>query len=198
MTMTLVSPPTDRPFVRIRPAPPLEPPYDDEREPDAWPVCVGQLEIGSAVLACAPPPPPVTGAPPTAPSPAAPPSPESRIAAQRFVGACIEALNGFRPVAHLRPLVAPLDFSSVTDQLTRRAVRVRMAPPRGPVVHRGGRDGARQRQSQVALRRMRVCEPRPGIAEAAAVVAHGESSWAMAVRLERRRGHWLCTLLQVV
>src|SRR5262249_48381115 len=151
------------------------------------------LEIGSATLAYAPPPPPPPGADPrpTAPSPAAPPSPESRIAAQRFVGACLEALNGFRPVAHLRPLVAPLDFSSVTDQLTRRAVRVRMAPPRGQAVVRAGRDGARQRQSQVALRRMRVCEPRPGVAEAAAVVAHGDASWAMAVRLERRRGRWL-------
>ena len=196
MTTTLVPPPpTARPPVRVRPAPPLEPPYDDEREPDAWPVCVGQLEIGSATLACAPPRPPVTGSRPTAPCPAAPPSPESRIAAQRFVSACLEVLNGFRPVAHLRPLVAPLDLSSVTDQLTRRAVRVRMAPPRGPVVGRTGRGGARQ---QVALRRMRVCEPRPGIAEAAAVVAHGDASWAMAVRLERRRGHWLCTLLQVV
>ena len=196
MTMTLVSPPAGRPAVRIRPAPPLEPPYDDEREPDSWPVCVGQLEIGAAVtLACAPPRPPDEGARPTAPCPAAPPSPECRIAAQRFVSACIEALNGFRPVTHLRPLVAPLDFSNITDQLTRRAVRVRMAPQRGPVVSRTGRGGARQ---QVALRRMRVCEPRPGIAEAAAVVAHGDASWAMAVRLERRRGHWLCTLLQVV
>ncbi len=195
MTVTLAPPPGRPPVVRVRPAPPLEPPYDDERSSDAWPVCAGQLEIRSTSGAGAPPPPPTTGVRPIAPSPAAPPSPESRIAAQRFVSACVEALNGFRPVAHLRPLVAPLDFVSVTDQLTRRAVRVRMAPRISP--RRGAQPG-RERPSQVALRRMRVCEPRPGVAEAAAVLDHGSSSWAMAVRLECRRGHWLCTLLQVL
>jgi Family of unknown function (DUF6459) len=188
--ITTAAQPTIRhPVVRVRPAPAIDPPFDDERtDDDIWPVWAAQLEIRPTEPWAAPPVPPPS-APPVAPSPPAPPSPESRIAAQRFVSACVEALNGFRPVAHLRPLVAPLDFGKVCDQLTRRAVRVRMAPPRG---------SRRQRPSQVALRRMRVCEPCSGVAEAAAVISHGDGAWAMAVRLERRRGHWLCTLLQVL
>ena len=108
----------------------------------------------------------------------------------------MEALNGFRPVAHLRPLVTPLDFASVTDQLTRRAVRLRMARPVQECT--GRRPGRGRSGAQLALRRMRVCEPRAGVAEAAAVIGYGETAWAMAVRLECRRGHWLCTLLQVL
>ncbi|MET8837735.1 Rv3235 family protein, partial [Micromonospora sp. NPDC004540] len=49
------------------------------------------------------------------------------------------------------------------------------------------------------LRRLRVCEPRAGAVEAAAVLAGaGGASWAIALRLEHRRGTWLCTVLDVL
>jgi hypothetical protein len=119
------------------------------------------------------------GGPPTTVDPHA--------AASRFVGVCVEILNGFRPVAHLRSLTTPFDYASVTRQLTRRAMRIRM-PARRP---RGAED-------QVGLLCLRVCELRDGVAEAAAVLHVGGASWAVALRFEQRRGAWLCTLLQVV
>ena len=121
---------------------------------------------------------------------------------------CIEVLNGFRPIGHLRPLATALDYAKITNQLTRRAVRTRMSregstgPGRSPSAGRGGpghSPGARPASAAaVALQRMRVCEPRSGVAEAAAVLAHGDASFAMAVRLEHRRGQWYCALLQVI
>ena len=50
---------------------------------------------------------------------------------QRFVELCVEILNGFRPVAHLRAFAAPLDYPLMANQLTRRAVRLGLVPPRG-------------------------------------------------------------------
>jgi hypothetical protein len=110
----------------------------------------------------------------------------AQVAASRFVAACVEVLNGFRPIGHLRALTTPFEFTGVTAQLTRRTVRVRMP----------GRD--RSSQERVRVRRLRVFEQRTGVAEAVAVLRHGETSWAMALRFEHRRGSWLCTLLEVI
>ncbi len=123
---------------------------------------------------------------PAAAQPAA--SDDAQVAAHRFVDACAEVLNGYRPIAHLRPHTSPVDFAGVVDHLTRRAVRVRKAP--GGSGHAG--------RARVAVRRVRVCEPRAGVAEVAAVLDHRDGSWAMAVRLERRRERWTCTSLQVI
>jgi Family of unknown function (DUF6459) len=51
----------------------------------------------------------------------------------------------------------------------------------------GGRAGP------VARRRVHVCEPRPGAAEAMAVLSQESRTWAVAFRLERRGTVWLCT-----
>ncbi|GFJ91531.1 hypothetical protein Prum_051730 [Phytohabitans rumicis] len=50
----------------------------------------------------------------------------------------------------------------------------------------------------VQLKQIRVCEPRPGVAEVAAALALAERTWALAYRLERRRGAWLCTAIRLV
>jgi hypothetical protein len=55
-----------------------------------------------------------------------------------------------------------------------------------------------RRPEAVALRRLRVCEPRRGVAEAAAVLHANGRAWALAVRLEQRRGRWLCTAVRTV
>ncbi|MGC9666830.1 Rv3235 family protein [Planosporangium sp. 12N6] len=223
MTAILSSPGPAPAPVRIRRAPALEPPVDDDRRADDHPVCTGQLALFSAASGprgTAP-----TGTPdPTgdpdrtrttagtataaAQRPSSPPAGSAQIAASRFVAACVEVLNGFRPVGHLRALTAPLEFTAVTTQLTRRAVRLRL-PGRAP----GGparlgnttgpgspaRAGNTTGPARVGIRRLRVCQQHAGVAEAVAVLGHGETSWAMALRFEyHRHGSWLCTLLEVV
>jgi hypothetical protein len=212
MTVTLNSAAAVQPLVRIRRAPPLDPPADNDRRTDDHPVCAGQLALfasvhnlrpagtgpASARRAAGPAPAadprpayesgPATGGPPapmtgtTAPPAAIP----AGAAASRFVAACVEVLNGFRPVGHLRALTTALDFAAVSAQLTRRAVRVRMC----------GRD--RTGKERVRVRRTRVFEQHGGAAEAVAVLDHGGTSWAIALRFEQQHGGWLCTLLEVV
>jgi hypothetical protein len=109
-------------------------------------------------------------------------------AAQRFIGVCVEILNGHRPPGHLRAVVAPLDLQQVGDQLIRRTNRAYLGRPgaTGPGPHR------------VRLRALHVGEPRDGVAEIVAVLEYGVNHWAMCARLERRADTWLCTLVQVL
>ena len=107
-------------------------------------------------------------------------------AARRFVQLCVEVLNGFRPAAHLRPLIPPQRFTDVADQLVRRTVRVRVSR-------------ASQRLGRmIRVRRLVVCVPRHDVIEVAVVLDDGCSCWAMAVRMEYQPRGWLCALLQVV
>src|SRR6266508_367681 len=172
--------------VRVRPAPLIDPLFGEDpadpagRAGPAATGCHGQLPMPGEIWTA-----PVGGRSPARCPPEHPPaSGDAQGAAHRFVEACAEVLNGYRPIAHLRPHTRPVDFAALVDHLTRRAVRV----------HKAGRTG----QARVAVRRVRVCEPRPGIAEVAAVLDHRDGSWAMAVRLERRRDRWTCTSLQVI
>jgi hypothetical protein len=105
----------------------------------------------------------------------------------------VEVLNGYRPATQLRPFADPKSFTDIADQLIRRTVRVRMSPGQAA---RHGR--------LVRVRRMLLCEPIAGVAEAAVVLEQGDTTWAMAVRLERpdRPGTgvmgWHCTVVQVI
>jgi hypothetical protein len=112
----------------------------------------------------------------------------AQAAARRFIGVCVEILNGHRPINHLRAVVAASDLHLVTDQLVRRTNRAYL-----------GRPGATsQRPHRVRLRALRVSEPVDGVAEIVAVLEYGANHWAMCARLERRSDTWLCTLVQVV
>jgi hypothetical protein len=200
MTATLSAPSSTSCFVRIRRAPTVEPPADDDRRRDEHPVCTGQLALFTSVQSAR------TGAATAVPeggggasqrevrTPANAPVPGSstrvagnpvaaQVAAGRFVSACVEVLNGFRPVGHLRALTTPFDYAAVVKQLTKRA---RLRVPAAP----GG--------TRVGLHRVRVFEQRAGVAEAVAVLRHGNVTWAIALRFEHRRGMWLCNLLEVV
>jgi hypothetical protein len=112
----------------------------------------------------------------------------AQAAAQRFIGVCVEILNGHRPVNHLRAVVAATDLHLVSDQLVRRTNRAYL-----------GRPGATSpRPHRVRLRALRVGEPLDGVAEIVAVLEYGANHWAMCARLERRADTWLCTLVQVI
>ncbi|MFI5836050.1 Rv3235 family protein [Micromonospora sp. NPDC051300] len=113
-------------------------------------------------------------------------SPEAARAAHRFVRTFLEIVNGFRPPGQLRPLCVPETAAQVSAEFTRAARRVT------PVRRRAARPA-------LHLRRLRVCEPRAGAVEATAVfTGAGGTSWAIAVRLEHRRGTWLCLVLTVL
>jgi hypothetical protein len=56
----------------------------------------------------------------------------------------------------------------------------------------------------IKLRRMRTCQPQPGVAEIAVVIGVGSAghraaaAWALAYRLEQRHGRWLCTAARML
>ncbi|MFF5171615.1 Rv3235 family protein [Micromonospora sp. NPDC000089] len=184
-----------RPPIRLRPAPISDPPYVDEST-DLWPRPPGQLALdlfgpsrpaggpggGAARPGPARPVRPSAGPPPGSLATA---TPEATRAAHRFVGTCLEILNGYRPPGQIRSLVEPGSSTEVSEQLARAAARS------GPVRRRSTR-------AAVHLRRLRACEPRAAAVEVAAVVSGGGRTWAMALRLEQRRGAWLCTHLEVI
>jgi Family of unknown function (DUF6459) len=176
------------PAVRLVPAPPLEPPFDDQWGPE-----VGQ-------------PPPDAGAqlvlPWRRPDPRRPAAsrvglpagatvdatPAAWHAAARFLDRCLEILNGYRPAAHIRPLSTPLEAQTIMELVAAAARRTTRLPR---TAQPGGRPGTRP--DSVARRRVYVCEPRPGAAEATVVLTQATRSWAVAFRLERRGSAWLCT-----
>jgi hypothetical protein len=196
---------TERQRVALRPAPAYDPPFDDERGSTRW------LPDPPAPPATPPLRGPWSGGPdrqrpaalpvgtfePAEPAaPAGNPSPETRTAAARFLNTCLEILNGYRPVTHLRTMSSPARATAVTEAMAmavRRMVRGAGAP-------------AGTRRARVRLRRMRICEPRPGVAEICAVLstAGGGSApeagrcWAAAFRLERSQGQWRCTVARLL
>jgi hypothetical protein len=192
----MTAPVLDRPGVRVLPVPAYDPPFDDEHHSPHWaslpaPPLFDMPTTGTRRTAAhptTPPAPPDTGN-------AAGPSASTRAAAHRFMTTCLEVLNGYRPVAHLRGLSHPLAAAKILDAVTR-------------ATRRASRSGCEQR-SRVDLRRMRICEPRPGVAEASAVLrtrghsgTHGsgvnDRCWAVAFRLEQRHGRWQCHVVEVV
>jgi hypothetical protein len=184
-----------RPPVRLRPAPPIDPPVVDEGS--SW-IDPHQLTLDLFDPGRRDPGRPAGRPVETRPAPArqgrsGPPpaalvtaTPEATRAAHRFVRTFLEIINGYRPPGQLRPLCLTEAVTGVADELARASRRL------GPVRRRAGR-------AALQLRRLRVCEPRAGAVEAAAVfTGAGGASWAMALRLEHRRGSWLCTVLDVL
>jgi hypothetical protein len=223
--------------VRLRPVPPLDPPFDDEYAPGIWvggptgaeldglrvqadegavrPARSGTTPTGgpagASVVATtrADAPAPETGhrvrldravrpsrpgprvaAPADETSPAAVvgaigASPEAWQAARFFLRACLEIVNGYRPAGHIWAQCDPAEARGVMDTLVAAAARVSVRCPGQPT-------------HTAQLQRLRVCEPRPGIVEAAAVIGVAGRTWAMAFRIERRRGRWVGVSVEVI
>ncbi len=167
-------------------------------------------------------------APPAAGSEAAAPEPgrasAAPLVARRFVSTCLEVIGGYRPATHLRPLCSPELFDRVIRLLTGRgmtaapsrtlsAARPTQRSPvagrlsaRSPVPGRSRtgappRSGRAEQKSpgdRIDIRRIQLGEPIKGVAEVAVVLARQEEVWAMALRLEERKGRWICTALDVL
>ncbi|MFL6139064.1 MAG: Rv3235 family protein [Frankiaceae bacterium] len=177
--------------VRILPARPCEPRYDDELGDDAARLPVEgalalALPMGTDQAAARRLRLVVSAADdrasdrPGAVDPAAdvPPPPKAWIG--RLVHALTEVLAGDRPLPQLAPYLSHEVYSSLDEELAGRARRSGRRPPALPTV-----------------RALRVCEPRAGVAEVAAVVRRGPRLAALAMRLEAGDGRWRCTVLQV-
>ncbi len=157
--------------VRIHRAPRLDPPFDDELHPTTYRPT--RAEPAEAV-----PPQAVAGA-----------SPECHTAAHRFLNLCLELFNGFRAPSQLRPLLRVTEAHDLLEELSRALRRL-------AVLHRTAPAGTTRQP--VRRRQLRTCEPRPGVAEVAAVLSDGRSTWSVAYRLERDGTTWRCTALTVL
>ncbi len=226
--MPLMSPPLAPDRVRLREVPALDPPYLDGLAPD--PLAAAQPPLlaprrpdrrwpaagtGSGDAAGGDPVPPLRGATadpgPVPPPPAAPPlvvTPSTRFAAVRFVQTVMEIFNGYRPPSHAWRLATPTAAPAVHQEMV-------------DAMRRLGRRSADGRPGRLTVRRMRVCEPRPGVAEISLVLAtvddrghpgasparatatragdptavHGQ---AAAFRIEKLPGGWRCTAARIL
>jgi hypothetical protein len=130
---------------------------------------------------------------------------ELHLAARRLLGACVEVIGGFRPVAQLRPYCAPERFDAIVNRLLRPTGTGRgHGATRGSVVAHGagqprpGRPSRAPSQDRVTVRRVQICDVMDGIAELAVVMSRRGKIWAMAMRLERCRGRWQCMHMEVL
>lgn len=105
--------------------------------------------------------------------------PDPQVWAAHLAQAVVEVMTGSRPAPQLLRWTSP----EVYAVLARRgAVSARRGMPRG---------------RRATVRRVRVCEPRDGVAEACAVVVDGPRVRALAMRLVGLDGRWRIEALQV-
>lgn len=107
---------------------------------------------------------------------------EVRTWAARFAQAVVESVAGHRPVAQL---VRWTSASVYRDVERRVRLTAQAAPQRSRAVH-------------PQVRTVHLCRPDDGIVEASVIVRHGARTRALALRLERRRQRWVCTVLELV
>ncbi len=111
------------------------------------------------------------------------PDPELRLWAHRFAQAVVEVTGGDRPLSQLLRWTS----ARVYHDLGRRVqvmAQTRPAPQR-------------RRTIRPQVRSVRVFQPEPRCAEVSVHVRYGPRSRAIAARLERRRGSWTCTELEL-
>lgn len=101
--------------------------------------------------------------------------------AARLAQAVIEVEAAERPVMQLGQWVLP----SIYRRLDRRQqLRTRQVGPR-----------SQRSRCPEHVGSVHVCQPTPDVAEVSVVTAGADRCRALALRLERRKGRWLCTAL---
>jgi hypothetical protein len=168
---------TPRPSLRLLPVPPLDPPYDDERESTV--TTDGSLALAFSPASDALPLRLVPPALPPQPSTDAWPPLNAREWSARVTQAMVEVLVGVRPAAQL-------------SQFTTLEVLHKLERWTGRLTNRDGAPTWRPKVDSV-----HVCEPRAGVLEACATVDTGPRRRAFAIRLEARGSRWLCTALEL-
>jgi len=179
-----MTPTATAPRLRLVPPPPHDPPYDDE--PGApLPQVRGSLALAfpspsetALPLRLVP---PATGGHQPAADGIRDPLPDPRVWSRRLAQAVMEVVAGIRTPAQLSAFATlrVLDHLELVTTLLHRRHRYD-APAQRPLV-----------------RAVQVCEPQPGVAEACAVIEHGERRRALALRLEAHQGRWQCTALRL-
>jgi Family of unknown function (DUF6459) len=156
---------------RVRRAPVLEPPYDDELgDGPPWPGAYGvELPFDEPAPRIFRQPPDFFDRQPT--SRRRLPDPEPWAA--RLVQAALEMIAGRRPAAQLQEWTTPIVLAEL-------------------VLASGHRHWALPGGSPPTVRSVHVSEPADGVAEVAAVVQRGERYFAVAARLEGLDGRWRC------
>jgi len=168
---------TGRARPRVRRAPQLEPPYDDERPdcPRLWLPHLGEelpFEEPAPRLFRQP-----VGLFDRQPTPRRR-LPEPEPWAARLIQAVLEMLVGRRPAAQLQEWTSPIVLAALT-------------------VATGQRHWATAAGSPPTVRSVRVSEPADGVAEVSAVVQRGQRFFAVAARLEGLDGRWRCVAIRL-
>lgn len=188
--------------LRVVPAPPHDPPYDDEPAApvlrlvrDLAPRDLAPRDLASRDLAPRPARAPVPSLVAVeslgryaADEPAGPTAtglPDARRAAQALVQGLLEVRGGVRPVAQLQRDTTPELFAQLEQALlpTRRRGR-----PRAAAAHPAPTVGYAR-----AVLSVHVQERPDGVAEVCATVLRAGRAGALALRLEGQRGRWVCT-----
>jgi len=198
--------PGSRPL-RLLPAPPTDPPYDDELGPAAL-VVDGALALAFPA--------------PVAPMPLrlAPPAieeemeeratprallPDPAPLAHRFAQAVVEILAGDRPVAQLTRY-ATLEVLDQLERAVRRrthgiaatpAVLARTVGAAAAATGSGALGAGAAQAARPRVMSVHLSEPADGAAEACAVISAGPRRRALAFRLEGLDGRWQCTVLRM-
>lgn len=197
--------------LRVRSAPPLEPPYDDE--PDRRHAGDPLGTLGQPLLPCFV----LTGGD----VPAGPDLeldfpretladrnrfcrqrtsssrlPEPRNHARKLVQALMEMISGVRPLGQLVPWLHEALYFELSD----RYGAVREANRRATTRCRNRQDAAGKRSGQLRTRvgGVRICEAADGITEISAVVHERDRTYAVALRMEGLDGAWRCTDFTVI
>jgi hypothetical protein len=178
-----VAPPARR-RLHMRPAPPVDPPYDDELADapgaGAWlfPAVADELPFED----------PGTGADTDEAFDVQPTRradlPCPRLVAAGVVQAVMEAMSGRRSVQQLMTVTTDEVYAELECRIKAlRALR-----------HRRGTAST----GAARVISVHVGEPSDGVAEVTAVVRRGERHRAVALRLEGADGRWRCTALQLM
>ena len=101
--------------------------------------------------------------------------------AARLAQAVLEVEAAERPVTQLGQWVLPAIYRRLDR---RQQLRTRQLDPRAP-----------RSRCPEHVRSVHVCHPTPDVAEVSVVTAGGNRCRALALRLERRKGRWMCTAL---
>jgi len=110
--------------------------------------------------------------------------PDPKAGVRGFVKLCVEVLEGRRPLRQLRICCTPAGYGRLMAEL--------------PVPMRRRNSQNAPNTPRIKINTIRTSQPHPRAVEAAVVLEQHGRSWAIALRMEAHDNRWLCTFLQVI